>query len=174
MKKRPAKKYEKETGRYPILAQMADESLLREQLWLKHGCNAFDLKRPKSNPLSFWTNNDILEYIAINKIQIASVYGDVVIDYEAEGQLQGQISFDDLGYTSGRHIYKTTGYKRTGCVFCGFGCHLEKAGEGRFELMKKTHPKLYDYIMRPTDQGGLNYREVINWINENGDLHIRY
>ena len=70
--------------------------------------------------------------------------------------------------------FKVTGYKRTGCMFCGFGCHLDKPGEGRFERMKVTHPKLYDYIMRPKEEGGLNYKEVIDWINENGGLHIRY
>lgn len=46
MKKKPAKQYEKETGRKPIIATLAEESKLRLQKWLKHGCNAFDLKRP--------------------------------------------------------------------------------------------------------------------------------
>ncbi len=62
MKKKPAKQYEKETGRKPIIATLAEESKLRLQKWLKHGCNAFDLKRPMSTPISFWTENDILEY----------------------------------------------------------------------------------------------------------------
>lgn len=38
MKKKPAKQYEKETGRLPIVATMAEESNLRLQKWLKHGC----------------------------------------------------------------------------------------------------------------------------------------
>jgi len=38
------------------------------------------------------------------------------------------------------------GYTRTGCMFCMFGVHLEK-GENRFQLMKKTHPKQYDYCI---------------------------
>jgi hypothetical protein len=71
-------------------------------------------------------------------------------------------------------IYKTTGCKRTGCIFCGFGCHLEKEGEGRFERLKVTHPKIYEYIMKPTSEGGLGYKEIIDWINEYGNLHIRY
>lgn len=40
--------------------------------------------------------------------------------------------------------------------------------------MKETHPKQYDYIMRPTEQGGLNYKEIIDWINENGNMNIKY
>lgn len=63
MKKKPAKQYEKETGRLHIVATMAEESNLRLQKWLKHGCNAFDLKRPMSAPMSFWSENDVLEYL---------------------------------------------------------------------------------------------------------------
>lgn len=40
--------------------------------------------------------------------------------------------------------------------------------------MKTTHPKQYDYIMRPKEEGGLDYKNVIDWINENGKLNIRY
>lgn len=38
------------------------------------------------------------------------------------------------------------GYRRTGCVFCMFGVHIEK-GENRFQRLKKTHPKLYNYCI---------------------------
>ena len=48
------------------------------------------------------------------------------------------------------------GYERTGCMFCMFGLHMDK--ESRFERMKKTHPKLYEYCM---DKLGL--REVIRY-----------
>lgn len=59
-------------------------------------------------------------------------------------------------------------------VFCGFGCHLEKEGNGRFELMKLTHPKQYEYIMKPWCEGGLDYKNVIDWLNEHGDMNIKY
>ena len=72
----------------------------------------------------------------------------------------------------GNPLLTTTGCKRTGCMFCGYGCHLNN--DERFVKMKETHPKVYDYIMRPKDQGGLNYKEVIDWINEHGNLDIRY
>lgn len=39
MKKRPAKEFEKQSGKKPILATMASESLVREQQWLRSGCN---------------------------------------------------------------------------------------------------------------------------------------
>lgn len=163
MKKDPAHRYAKETGRKPIVASLASESRLRTQKWLQNGCNAFDNKAPVSNPMSFWTDNDVLQYIYEHKLPIASVYGDVVT-------VPSQIS---LVPDENKVEYGTTGVSRTGCVFCGFGCHLER-GEGRFEKLKKSHPQLYDYIMRPKEQGGLNYKEVIDWLNEHGNTGIKY
>ena len=63
MKKDPAHKYARETGRMPITAQMASESALRAQVWMRTGCNAFDAENPISNPMSFWTEQDVLLYI---------------------------------------------------------------------------------------------------------------
>ena len=173
MKKAPAHAYEKTTGRVKITGQMAAESMLRTTKWLQYGCNGFDMKRPVSNPLSFWTEQDILRYIKDNNIEICSVYGDIVVDYDSEDQFDGQLDFSDLGLMTDTRKYKTTGCSRTGCMFCGYGCHLEKS-PNRFEKMKETHPKQYDYIMRPKEQGGLGYKEVIDWINEHGNLNIRY
>jgi len=167
MKKKPAHEYSRKTGRVAMTGEMADESRLRTQKWLQNGCNGFDLKYPKSTPMAFWTNQDVLKYIKENQVQICSVYGEIAVDYDKDEQCEGQMCF-------GEQSLKTTGCKRTGCMFCGFGCHLEKEGEGRFELLKKTHPQVYDYIMRPKEKGGLNYKEVIDWINQNGDMNIRY
>lgn len=60
--------------------------------------------------------------------------------------------------------YTTTGEKRTGCMFCGFGCHLEKS-PNRFERMKSTHPQIWNYCIRPKDQGGLGMGEVLDFIH---------
>ena len=38
------------------------------------------------------------------------------------------------------------GYKGTGCMFCMFGVHLEKA-PNRFQRMRKTHPNQYNYCI---------------------------
>ena len=170
MKKDPVHRYGKETGRKPITAQMTEESKLRQSVWIRNGCNAFDANYPISNPMSFWTEQDVLHYIKENNIEIAPVYGDIVFDDGDE--LQGQMDFADFGLDKEVRELKTTGCKRTGCTFCGYGCHLNN--DQRFVKMKETHPKIYDYIMRPKEQGGMNYKEIIDWINEHGDLHIKY
>ena len=172
MKKKPAKKYEKETGRKPIIATMTCESRLRLQQWLQDGCNAFDVKRPTSKPLSFWTEQDVLSYIKCNNIKISSIYGDIVPDYGNTEEMDGQIDISDLGLIPDNRKYKTTGAKRTGCMFCLFGCTCNNWDN--LERMKETHPKQYDYIMRPKEQGGLNFKEVIDWTNEHGNLNIKY
>lgn len=77
MKKTPAKVYEKMTGRHPYIGTMAEESKLRESNWIKYGCNAFDKDRPTSQPLSFWTNQDVLSYLRQFKIPYASIYGEI-------------------------------------------------------------------------------------------------
>lgn len=180
MKKNPIKEYAHKTGRVPITGQMASESLARQSQWLKKGCNAFESKNPISNPMSFWTNQDVLLYIKQNNVPICSVYGDIVEDLDGTEEVEGQMTMSDIAGWEDQELFdakrlplKTTGCDRTGCMFCGFGCHLEK-GEGRFEQMKRTHPKQYDYIMRPWEEGGLNYKEVIDWINEHGNLSIGY
>ena len=180
MKKSPVHKYAKESGRKAITAQMASESKLRTQQWLKNGCNGFDLKSPISNPMSFWTEQDVLLYIKQNNLPICPVYGDVVEILDGTEEVEGQLTMSDVPgwedqelFDAKRPLLKTTGCDRTGCMFCGFGCQMEK-GEGRFERMKRTHPKQYDYIMRPCEDGGLNYKEIIDWINEHGDMNIKY
>ena len=42
------------------------------------------------------------------------------------------------------------GVNHTGCMFCMFGVHLEKE-PNRFQQMKTTHPKLYDYCINTLD-----------------------
>lgn len=88
MKKRPMKKYAKATGRFPIVATMATESISRETVWMRQGCNAFNSKSPISQPMSFWTEADVLEYLYTYNIPYASVYGDIVRTDGGGGALQ--------------------------------------------------------------------------------------
>lgn len=143
MKKSPFKKYQKENGVRPILATMAQESRLRYNAWLKHGCNAFDIRDPKSAPMSFWTEQDVLLYLREYSVPYCPVYGEIVED--KAGKLH------------------TTGCDRTGCMFCMFGVHREKE-PNRFQRMMKTHPQIYSYCMKPMENGGLGLAEVLDFI----------
>lgn len=193
MKKAPSYEYQKKTGRKPILATMAVESMLRESAWLKNGCNAFDSKKPQSAPMSFWTEQDILQYIKqaqdeydreykrkieslskpwchgvkrrkirkwilkeyefSSRFPLASVYGDIVYTEQPD-----QMRIEDYGLDGcGTEKLTTTGCDRTGCIFCAFGCHLEKS-PSRFERLKETHPRQYEYCI-----GGGEYDDNGKW-----------
>lgn len=163
MKKSPAKTFARNTGKKPITAQMAAESKQRTTQWMLKGCNAFESKNPISNPMSFWTEQDVLQYIKENNIPIASVYGEVKFE-------------------NGKFL--TTGRNRTGCIFCAFGCHLEKE-PSRFQRLKETHPRQYEYcigggeydqdgIWKPNKQG-LGMGHVFDELNKiYGDGFIKY
>lgn len=136
MKKKPLKKFGKESGKKPMMATMAAEGGVRREGYLRTGCNAFNTG--KSQPMGFWTEQDVFQYIVENNLEIASVYGDIVKNDQGE--------------------YYTTGEKRTGCLFCGFGVTMEKT-PNRFERMRETHPQLHKYCME-----NLKMNEVLDYI----------
>lgn len=130
LKKQPLEIFEKKTGLKPYIGNMAQESRKRTQEYTKYGCNAFETKRPISRPLSFWTEDDIWEYIHKFNVPYSKIY--------------------DMGY------------ERTGCMFCGYGCHMDNLdgnGKNRFQLMSETHPKLYDYCINK-----LGFGKVLDYI----------
>lgn len=118
LKKEPLRRKAKELGlECAILGILASESYQREKEWLEYGCNVFyEHKDNQSKPLSFWTDEDILEYIKNFHVRIPSLY--------------------EMGYT------------RNGCMYCGFGAHLEPDGCNRFQKLKKTHPLQYLYLVK--------------------------
>ena len=138
LKKYPMQDYERLSGKKPLVGTQASESNMRESTYLKTGCNNF--KGGKSQPLGFWTEQDILEYIYKFNLEIASVYGEV--------------QFDGVKYT-------TTGESRTGCVACGFGCSMWKTDEdNRYLRLEKTHPKLHNHVINT-----LGFKEVLDYMN---------
>lgn len=190
MKKEPLHSYAKRTGRMPVTAQMASESRLRTVNWMKNGCNGFDMKRPISNPMAFWTEQDVLEYISHNRIPIASVYGKVQAEERKAGKHGKRGGKEVLSakrlesglFDAGKPVYATTGCRRTGCVFCGFGCHREKT-PNRWETAERySNPAVIDYMLRGgrfdergiwrPDHRGLGFWFVIEWINVYGNLKI--
>ena len=176
MKKQPCFEHEKRTNKKPIIGQLAEESRKRTTAWLQTGCNAFEAKRPQSNPMAFWTEQDVLQYIKQNNIPIASVYGNI-IEIGTDGEQYDKNLFGD-----GNGKLKTTGRDRTGCVFCGFGCQIK--GDHRFEQLKDTHPRQYEYcigggeyvdgIWKPSKEG-LGMGHVFDELNSiYGDGFIKY
>lgn len=118
LKKEPLRRKAKELGlKCAILGVLASESYQREKDWLEYGCNVFyERKENQSRPLSFWTDEDIWEYIEKYHVRIPQLY--------------------QMGYT------------RNGCMYCGFGAHLEPPGCNRYQKLKQTHPLQYEYFVK--------------------------
>ena len=140
LKKKPFKKFEKETGLHGYIGVLASEGGVRLSGYLKTGCNNY--RFGNSKPLGFWTHQDILNYIKINNLNMCSVYG--------------TLYFDEI-----KNKLRVTGEPRTGCMGCLFGCHLEKF-PNRFERMKYSHPNRYKYFIEK-----LNYKEILDFIGVN-------
>ncbi len=132
MKKRPAAKYEKESGEKPFVGSMASDSRLRMTTYLRQGCGSFSSSRPVSTPMGFWLEEDVWSYLEKYEVPYSKIY--------------------DMGY------------RQTGCMFCMFGIHLQE-GENKFQRMKRTHPKYYEYCINNLGCGavldymGVEYRE---------------
>lgn len=174
MKKRPAKAFEKESGRKPIVGTMANESSQRNSNWLMYGCNAFEKKRPTSQPLSFWTEQDILHYLKKYNVPYCSVYGDIVAvdDQGYEMDISAELMGTMCGL--GEEVkLKTTGCQRTGCVFCLFGI-TQDGCPNRMQRLKETHPRQYEYCIgggefvdgkwQPNKEG-LGLGHVLDYLN---------
>lgn len=126
LKKEPFRRYQKETGQKPFNGMMAEEGGRRGSI---SRCNSFDGKEPQSRPMLFWSESDVWEYIHKNSVPYCSIYDDREID--------GVV---------------IPGERRTGCMFCAFGAHMEK-GENRFQRMAVTHPKLWNYCINKLGMG---------------------
>lgn len=172
MKKKPLKSLHV----FPIIGSMAEESTNRLKSWCQNGCNSFESKNPKSNPMSFWTEQDVLTYIHTYNLAIAEAYGQVVVKNDG---IDGQMNIHDyLGDYRGCQ-YETTGCKRTGCAFCLFGIRQDLE---RITRLAEQEPKLCDYVMRGGEfsesgmwqpsKDGLGYWFVLEWLNVHGNLKI--
>ena len=131
--------------KYPnmMTGEMAEESNLREQEYLKFGCNkVFDNGSVRSKPLGSMTTQGILFEIKYFNIPICEDYGEVVCE-------------------NGK--YKCTECDRTGCKLCGFGT---KRDTQRFVRLQKTEPATVRFAFKPIEQGGLGYRELIEFSNK--------
>lgn len=150
MKESPIQKWQRKNKKHVYVGTMAAESERRRSAWLKFGCNAYD-KEGTSKPLSFWTEQDVLHYIKKYSIPYCPIYGDIVPVDALDGQTVLPEALDSVKL-------KTTGANRTGCMFCMFGVQLDKE-PNRFQRMKQTHPKQWDYCIHTLGLG-----EVLDYI----------
>jgi 3'-phosphoadenosine 5'-phosphosulfate sulfotransferase (PAPS reductase)/FAD synthetase len=133
LKEKPQKDYAKENDIHYFVGTKAEDSMTRQSSYLGTGCNSFK-KCGNSNPLGFWTHQDILKYTIENNLPVSKIYGDII-------QLKDG-------------TYDTTKAKRSGCFICGFGLHLQEQ-PNRFQRMEIDDPKMYDFAINKLGYGSL-------------------
>ena len=131
LKKEPIKRYEKISGNAGIMGTMASDGFERKKLYLQNGC--FNIDKRKATPIGFWTEQDVLRYIIKFKLDLCPAYGEII---EEDG------------------VLKTTKAKRTGCVGCGFGVHLESS-PNRYQRLYKENQTAHKAILHSWCGGSL-------------------
>lgn len=143
LKKEPMKIIQKETQKGVFIGTMAIDSQTRDETYRKTGCIVFNDKVKQCTPLGYWLERDKMKYLVKYNLPVAPVYG--------------KIKQRDNG------DYYFTGEQHTGCKLCLFGCHLEK-GENRIQRLKEIEPAAYKFAMKPLDEGGLGFKNVMDYI----------
>ena len=129
LKHQPAYEYGKRTGRHPYIGLLASESRQRMFGYVQQGgCNMFKTSG-KNKPRS---------------LPLAIWNDDDVWAFIRDRRLH----LPD--------IYEH-GAKRTGCMGCGFGAHLNPTG---IETMRKLWPKWYDMVMN-YENNGIRYGDAL-------------
>lgn len=82
LKTGPLQRYDKTTGRVPIVGTRAEEGSQRTQTYYLTGCNAYGATRPRSAPMSFWTHADVWAYIRSENLRYSELYD---MGYERSG-----------------------------------------------------------------------------------------
>jgi len=72
LKKRPMKKYSRESGRKDIVGTMAQDSSLRKQAYMRTGCNNFT--KNVSTPIAAWLEADVWAYIRMRNLPYSKIY----------------------------------------------------------------------------------------------------
>lgn len=131
MKKRPFREYEKRTAEVPIIGTMAAESRARRNRYLR---------RNGCNVL-------VGKHVASYPLSIWT-----------EEDIWQYVKRYNVSICN---LYKDKRCQRTGCMFCGFGAHLDKGR--RFEMLYSLHPELYR-IMMNYKNNGVTYRQALRAI----------
>lgn len=127
LKERPSEKLQKQLGVDGVfLGIMASESRRRMFNFLQYG-ELYQVKGNglwKCHPLAIWTDDDIWQYIRENNVPYASLY--------------------DMGYYDEKRQAMVC-HKRNGCMFCGMDIRFP---DNHLSIMRRTHPKAWDTVMR--------------------------
>lgn len=139
LKKEPFHCYEKQNKLYPILGIMASESVLRESTYIRQGGCNVFSKTGRTKSLP-----------------LSIWLEDDIWEYIKDRNLKIA------------EIYNK-GAKRTGCMFCGYGCQFKY--DNRLQMCYDMYPKMYNMFMNYTNNG-ITYLEAMRKVLAVNGLHL--
>lgn len=131
LKKRPFREYERNTGEVPVIGTMAAESRARRTEYLRR------------NGCNVFNSKRCASY---------------PLSIWTEADVWQYIKKYSIQICK---LYRDKQCQRTGCMFCGFGAHLDKGK--RFEMLYRLHPVLYRKMMSYKNND-VTYRQALRAI----------
>lgn len=142
MKEYPMQKYSEEHNSWPYLGLMQSEGGRRVYSLRMHGCNYVGKDTARSCPFNFFTHSEVLRLALELKVPIPTIYGHIIQTKNGE--------------------YATTGAKRTGCVMCGYGIHLDKRPH-KFDRLYDRNPVEWENWMYKMGWGAVLDYIGVEW-----------
>lgn len=151
MKELPMMQYMEQYDSWPFLGLMQSEGGRRVYSLRQHGCNYVGKDTKRSCPFNFFTHSDVLRLALEMNIHVPEIYGQIIQDADGE--------------------YHTTGARRTGCVCCGFGIHLDKRPH-KFDRLYERNPKEWHYWMYNMGWGEVLDYIGVEWRQEGRQINL--
>lgn len=145
MKEKPADDWAKKAGLKPYMGLMASEGGQRQKALMKHGCNYYGKTVQRSCPFAIFMRDDLLRLALELKVPVPEIYGEI------KEQPNG--------------LLETTEAKRTGCMDCGFGIHVEGRPH-RFDRMRQKDYRQWKFWMYDMEWGKVLDYIGIGWKDE--------
>jgi 3'-phosphoadenosine 5'-phosphosulfate sulfotransferase (PAPS reductase)/FAD synthetase len=131
LKKHPCHEYERNTGEVPVIGTMAAESRARRTEYLRR------------NGCNVFAGKHVASY---------------PLSIWTEADVWQYIKRYNIPICE---LYRDKQCQRTGCMFCGFGAHLDRGK--RFEMLYRLHPALYRKMMAYKNND-VTYRQALRAI----------
>ena len=121
LKHEPFERFGKKYGfTNAFVGTTAEESRMRKNNLINHGF----ITENQARPIGHWKVQDVLQYILDNNLQIASCYGEIILDGDT---------------------LKTSKFDRTGCICCPIGSMQKKIND--FQWLYQTDRESWDFVI---------------------------
>lgn len=143
---------------------MASEGGRREKALKLHGCNYISKGTKRSCPFAIFYRDDVLRLC----LEMDAYYKEHWMDFNPDPNARVETIIPAIYgriYKTNEGTLDTTGAKRTGCVLCGFGIHIEQRPH-RFDRIRQTNPKMWENLMYKVGWGKVLDYIGVGWEDE--------